>query len=128
MTPALWRIATPGDAGAIHPIRRTSAQTAAKVRNPPEVPKGLKTSGVLRLRRTAASSRKPDPYNPTFQTKKAAPIRSGLSNFDQQFGLRHCGFCFFNDRAECIWFVNSKIGEDFAVHFDASQVQAIDET
>jgi hypothetical protein len=59
---------------------------------------------------------------------KGRPEWSGLSNFDQQFGLRHCGFCFFNNRAECIWFVNSKIGEDFAVHFDASQVQAIDET
>jgi hypothetical protein len=62
MTPALWRIATPGDAGAIHPIRTADHfAERSESRVPPEVPKGLKTSGVLRLQRTAASSRKPDP-------------------------------------------------------------------
>jgi hypothetical protein len=31
---------------------------------------------------------------------KGSPRGSGLSNFDQQFGLLHCEFCFFNNLAE----------------------------
>jgi hypothetical protein len=31
---------------------------------------------------------------------RGSPRESGLSDFDQKFGLRHCKFCFFNNRAE----------------------------